>query len=598
MVNRVGPFDEYVSRRDRWRDQQEVLQGQFIRIGNWRLSVGISAAVVAFVSIGRGAISSWWLLLPLALFIALAVWHARVLHARTRAERGVRYYQSAFSRLNDDWAGKGNPGDGVRAEDHVYADDLDIFGKGGLFDFLSTTRTSAGEATLASWLLAPAALESAQQRQQAVRELSAHLDLREDLALLGEDIRSGVHADRLSAWGTARPIEFAPFVRPFALGLSILGLASLIAFFAQALPLWVFAAVFVAGIVFRFSVRKRVVEIVNAFEISGLDLVLLSLTIERLERERFESPLLSHLRSELDVAGLAASGRITKLRRWIELLDSSEHMIVRVVRPFLLWQEQAAMGVEAWRHVSGAYIGRWVHAIGEFEALCSLATLAFERPNWSFPELMEGTEPQFKSTALRHPLIADSRCVPNDVALGNGVRLLVVSGSNMSGKSTLLRAVGLNCVLAWAGGPVAANRLQISRLDIGASIRVVDSLQDNRSRFFTEITRIRKIVEMTRSGSHVLFLLDELLSGTNSHDRVIGAAGIVRALLRAGAIGLISTHDLALTGIAKELGSGIMNVHLEDEICGGEINFDYKLRPGVATRSNGLELMRVVGLEV
>ncbi len=598
MVNRVGPLDEYVSRRDRWRGWRNILQRQFIRIGNWRLIVGIAAAVVAFLAIGRGSISAWWLLVPVGVFIALAVWHSRVLNARTRAERGVRYHESALSRLNDDWAGKGNTGDSFRAESHVYADDLDIFGKGGLFELISTTRTIAGDETLASWLLAPASFESAQQRQEAVRELSVRLDLREDLALLGEDVRSGVHADRLSTWGSAPRIRFAAYVRPLALGLSVLGLASLVAFFAQALPLWVFAAVFACGILFRFSVRKRVAEIVNAFDISGPDLVLLSLTIERLERERFESPLLRRLRSELDVAGLAASKRISKLRRWIELLDSSEHMIVRIVRPFLLWQEQAAMGVEVWRRVSGAYIGRWVQAIGEFEAISSLATLSFERPNWSFPELIEGAEPQFESAALRHPLIPDSRCVPNDVTLGNGVRLLVVSGSNMSGKSTLLRAVGLNCVLAWAGGPVAANRLQISRLDIGASIRVVDSLQDNRSRFFTEITRIRKIVEMTRSGSRVLFLLDELLSGTNSHDRVIGAAGIVRALLRAGAIGLITTHDLALTGIADELGSGIMNVHLEDEISGGEISFDYKLRPGVATRSNGLELMRVVGLEV
>jgi len=224
--------------------------------------------------------------------------------------------------------------------------------------------------------------------------------------------------------------------------------------------------------------------------------------------------------------------------------------------------------------------------------------LAFERQKWSFPELIEAAGPQFESVSLGHPLIPDARCIPNDVELGNGTQLLVVSGSNMSGKSTLLRAVGLNTVLAWAGAPVSARHLRLTRMQVGACIRVVDSLQDNRSRFFAEITRIREIVGMARIGPPVLFLFDELLSGTNSHDRAIGAAGIVHALLRSGAIGLITTHDLALTGIGDSTGSGVVNVHFEDEISGGEIHFDYKLRPGVVTHSNGLELMRVVGLEV
>jgi DNA mismatch repair ATPase MutS len=195
-------------------------------------------------------------------------------------------------------------------------------------------------------------------------------------------------------------------------------------------------------------------------------------------------------------------------------------------------------------------------------------------------------------------LLATAKCVPNNVTVGGDVRLLIVSGSNMSGKSTLLRAVGLNAVLAWAGAPAAAAALRISPLQVAASMRVVDSLQDNRSRFFTEITRIRQIVELTKAGLPVLFLLDELLSGTNSHDRAIGAAGIARALVHSGAIGLITTHDLALATMEQNLGPGVRNVHFEDQIANGEIHFDYKLRAGVVTRSNALELMRVVGLNV
>jgi DNA mismatch repair ATPase MutS len=168
----------------------------------------------------------------------------------------------------------------------------------------------------------------------------------------------------------------------------------------------------------------------------------------------------------------------------------------------------------------------------------------------------------------------------------------------MSGKSTLLRAVGLNAILAWAGAPVTAASLRISPVQVAASMRVVDSLQGNRSRFFTEITRIRQIVELAGTGSAVLFLLDELLSGTNSHDRAIGAAGIARALVQSGAIGLITTHDLALAKMEQDLGSVVRNVHFEDQITNGEIHFDYKLKPGIVTRSNALALMRAVGLNV
>ncbi len=214
------------------------------------------------------------------------------------------------------------------------------------------------------------------------------------------------------------------------------------------------------------------------------------------------------------------------------------------------------------------------------------------------PQLLESREAELRARGLRHPLIAERECVPNDVALDMQRPMLVVSGSNMSGKSTLLRAVGLNAVLAWAGAPVPADELAISPVQVGASIRVNDSLQDHRSRFFAEISRIRQIVDLTHAGRPVLFLLDELLSGTNSHDRRIGAAGIVRALLGARSIGLITTHDLALAGIEQDVSAGITNVHFEDQMNGAEMRFDYKLKPGVVQHSNALALMRAVGLEV
>ena len=242
--------------------------------------------------------------------------------------------------------------------------------------------------------------------------------------------------------------------------------------------------------------------------------------------------------------------------------------------------------------------GNVVRAIAEFEALSSLATIAYERPQWRFPTLLNCATPTYEGSGLKHPLIPPSQCVANDVAFNEMKRLLIVSGSNMSGKSTLLRAVGLNAVLAWAGAPVAASSLHIAPLSLGASIRVTDSLLDNRSRFFAEISRLREIVELKNGLKPVLFLFDELLSGTNSHDRRIGASAIVTSLVRGGAIGLITTHDLALADIANDLGSLAENVHFDDRIENGQIEFDYRLHPGLVTHSNALELMRAIGLQV
>ena len=256
------------------------------------------------------------------------------------------------------------------------------------------------------------------------------------------------------------------------------------------------------------------------------------------------------------------------------------------------------MAFERWRRESGPQIRVWAGAVAEFEALSSFAALAYERPRWTMPELNQSPEGQFVATGLKHPLLAEASSVPNDVALDSERRMIVVSGSNMSGKSTLLRAVGLNAVLAWAGAPVAAGHLRVSELQVGASIQVNDSLQDHRSRFFAEISRLRQIVDLTKGPKAVLFLLDELLSGTNSHDRRIGAAGIVRELLRVNTVGLLTTHDLALANIQQDVNASVINMHFEDHMNGKDMVFDYKLKPGVVTRSNALELMRAVGLEV
>jgi hypothetical protein len=348
---------------------------------------------------------------------------------------------------------------------------------------------------------------------------------------------------------------------------------------------------------FLFLYRAQIVRVIAEVERPGRELSLLAEILGRLEQERFASPMLVRLRSELDTDGKPPSRQIARLSRLIQILDSLKNQFFAPIAFVLLIPTQLALAIERWRRHAGAKIPQWLDAVAEIEALSSLASYAYEHPRDPFPELVEG-EVLFDGESLGHPLIAGARSVRNDVRLAAEPRALIVSGSNMSGKSTLMRTVGANVVLALAGAPVRARRLRLSPLAVGASIHILDSLQTGASRFYAEITRLRQIVELTNGDLPLLFLLDEILSGTNSHDRLIGAEAVVRGLVERGAIGLVTTHDLALTRIAESLNGRGANVHFEDHLENGRMVFDYRMQPGVVRRSNALELMRSVGLEV
>ena len=436
-INSMDPQHEYNARREHWLSQRQSLDHLYIRIGNYRLVIVLAAALLAWLSLWRGAWSIWWLVVPLALFAGLVVWHARVARRQTFAQRGLAYYDRGLARVDDRWAGSGNAGEGFRNPQHVYADDLDVFGRGSLFELIDTARTATGEKTLANWFLAPASTETVLARQEAVCELRERLDLREDIALLGEDVRAEVHADALHQWGSAPTVRFSPALRPLAVVLAIAAIATLVAFFAGAVPLSPFLVVLAGNAVFIALVRRRVKHIIEAVDTAASDLRVLSLMLARLEAEQFTSPLLRELRETLDVQHRPASHRIARLERWIELLDSSDHVLVRILAPVVLWREQIALGIESWRRDTGQMVGGWLETVGHFEALSSLAALAYERPAWGFPLITDGTEPRFAAQALLHPLLPAARSVPNDVRIGDDLRLLIVSGSNMSGKSTL-----------------------------------------------------------------------------------------------------------------------------------------------------------------
>lgn len=536
--------------------------------------------------------------IPAAVFAVLAVAHEKVLRRLKEQERVSRFYDRGLQRLDNLWAGTGEGGDRFFDPAHPYARDLDLFGKGSLFELLCTAQTRAGEETLARWLLTAAAPGEVRERHAAVEELKDEVRLREQVFVAGQHVRAGVHPEEIAAWGEgAVELQQAwmPWVMP---ALAAMWVATAIWWFTTGAwyPLVVMSLV---NMGVGRPWRTRAEEIAEATEHAAGDLKVLAEVLAILEQQKFAAERLRRLRASLEAGEVAPSRALKRLQRLVEFIESRENMMVRFVAPVTFYTPLVAIAAERWKQRFGPAICGWLRTVGEFEALAALAGYAWEHPGDVLPEFAEEA-PLFEAENLRHPLLPEGNAVGNDLKLGRELRLLLVSGPNMAGKSTLLRGVGINAVLAQAGAPVRARRLRMSPLAVGASICVLDSLQGGVSRFYAEIRRLKVLSDLASGAGHgpLLFLLDELLSGTNSHDRLEGTRFVVGALVRKGAIGLVTTHDLALTAIPDALDGVGRNCHFEDSIEDGKLKFDYRLKPGVVRTSNALKLMQAVGLEV
>ena len=596
-----APHDEYGARLTARRGTHDRLTSVDARLSYLRLAA-FAAAGVVLVAAWRGVLPWGWLALPILAFAWLVRAHDRVIAARDMAARAVLFYERGLARLADEWSASGETGEQFADPSHPYAADLDLFGRGSLFQLLSIARTRVGERRLADWLLAPASPAQARARQAAITELTPLLDLREEVALAGVDVRAAVEAPPLIAWAEHAPLLRQQWLRIAAAVLTAAVIAAAVVW-ARSDTASYFVIVILVELALFMPQRLRMQQILHAGSGWSRDLDVLAHVLDRLERERFASPQLSALRARLDAAGAPPGTAIRRLHRLVEMHDWQHNLLFAIVATPLLWDVHIAFAMEAWRARYGAHVRTWLESVGEFEALSSLATYRFEHPGDPFAEIDEqAPAASFAGVALGHPLLPAARMIRNDVALGNGTQLFVISGSNMSGKSTLLRTVGINAVLALAGAPVRAASLRLTPLTLGATLRIQDSLQEGRSRFYAEITRIRELADLADQraggGAPLLFLLDELFHGTNSHDRLLGAAGVLRQLLERGAIGLITTHDLALTAVADQLAPRAVNVHFEDRFESGQILFDYRMKPGPVTRSNAIALMRAVGLDV
>jgi len=584
-------------------------------------SRGIATARLAFAAAFLGVLAGvvWgklgmpgWAALgaTVVAFVALVVVHARVHDEHERALAARRFHERGLARLAHAWDQLPKASARFRAPDHPFAGDLDIFGQASLMQLVSAAETALGEERLAR-LLSQAGVESWPEeivaRQRAARDLAGRTAFREALATAGGVVgEEKPDATSLLAWAEkderpAAGLVALAWVLP-ALAVGFLVVAPFVHLRSGAVTLGVLAEV-VLGIL-ASAPLGRALSAVSARESSATRWREM---LAAIEREPFEAPLLVGLSNRLTSGGRRASEEIAALARIVGFVDARRNEVFRfVIGPFLFWDVHSARALARWRARAGRHAREWLEVLAEVEALASLGAFAFENAEFAWPEL--APEPLFEARALAHPMLPAATRVGNDVALPSAGRALVVTGSNMSGKSTLLRALGVNAVLAFAGAPVCARSLRIGPARVVTSMRIEDSLEQGVSHFYAELRRLKRVLDLAAAEdgtsaraaprAAVLFLLDEILHGTNSRERVIGACAIVRELLERGALGAVSTHDLGITALERELGGRVENVHFEEQVAGETMTFDFILRPGIVQSSNALRLMRAVGIDV
>lgn len=550
----------------------------------------------------RQMLPAWYPALALSpAVLAIRDWGRRRLRVK-RMRRLRTHYERGIARLDGEWSGGGQAGSEFAPADHLYAADLGLFGEGSLFELLCTARTHLGRQGLARYLTDPVGSDEALQRQAAVQELSSRTELREQIALLGkydfEESQWKTFADWLDAPAWNCPAWLRPALRVTSVSLVVLSLAALlmpVLWPTQWPVLWrmMLALSAVHGVVGALLWRRvratlrAAGPVVAEMSVIREGLALLAGQYSTASTA-FTAPKLVGLASRAAVAERA----VRELDPWFLVLRERTKDWWYQLSLWLLLGTQSALAIDAWRSRQQTVFRDGLEAWAEFEALNALAGYAWEHPEDCWPEFVEG-EACFEATALGHPLLARAQCVRNDVALGSGVRLWLVSGSNMAGKSTLLRSMGLASVLGLAGAPVRADGLRMAAMRVCASISIVDSLRQGKSRFLAEVQRLRDTLE---SSLHypVLFLIDEIFSGTNSRDRLLAASAVVRTLVERRAIGAVSTHDIALAALAEHAG---INVHMASSGA-DPLDFDYRVKPGITPETNALAIARLAGVPV
>ena len=599
---------EYRAREQRFNAQAEQHAARSRTVSNLR---GLSFAVF-IVSLGlsvfdkSSALAGPVSLVGLVAFLLLVIWHSRVLVEEDLARRFARVNKDALARTTGRFAELAENGARFVDPSHPYSSDLDVFGPVSLFQRISVAHTRVGQETLASYLNQAASAATVRERQTAVRALAPLLDLRQRIEALalgivdpaGSKRKEPPNPEPLLRWAEEKPqlkhwlhVVWAARILPF---FTIGGMVAWSSFGKSWLFFTIPAGLSLIALSLANAITSRVFHAVS--ETQGAFLRYGTLLGE-LESLNVDAPLIRAAQARLNQSGKKPSEEMRRFERVVGFFELKHNgMIYPVVNLFLLWDVHCVLALEAWQERAGRFVREWLEVVGEAEALSSLAGLAHDEPDFCFPEF--STNACFQAEELGHVLIGRGVRVTNSVELPEAGTALLVTGSNMSGKSTMLRSMGLANVLAFAGGPVCAKRLLLAELTLVTSIRISDSLASGVSHFYAELNKLKAVVDATAGSKPVFFLLDEILHGTNSLERQIGARWVIGELIHRGALGAVSTHDMGLAELEPELMKRVTLIHFRESVQNNEMSFDYKAHPGPVQAGNALRLMRRIGLEV
>lgn len=539
-----------------------------------------------------------YLLPPVLIFMYLVKKHQKLRKRISYLENMVKVNEHGLMRVKGNWNSNENSGTQFIDPEHPYSKDLDIFGRGSLYQFINSTTFFMGEETLARMLKEEPRYEQISPRQQAVQDLAGRLEWRQYFQATGlSNGEQNSYIKTLLNWASDHPLlagrkhiyllALLPLTTVILITLTVLGLIP------TTVPL---VTLTLQVLIVTFS-QKYTYPVFNDTEKASEVLHRFQTLIISIEEEKFKAPLLVDLQRKLSGGRKRASQGIKELSKNAELLNMRYSVVYHFVNALTFCDLYLIYRMDKWKNNFGIYINKWFMVVGEFEALCSFSVLAHDNTDWVFPEVTE-EKPAFTATSLGHPLINQKTRVCNDVTLSRPGTVLIITGSNMSGKSTLLRTVGVNLVLAYAGAPVCANGMKTAFMKIYTSIRVEDSLEQNTSAFYAELKRMKKIIDATQERQSFIFMLDEIFRGTNSRDRILGAKTIIKNLSERSTIGFVTTHDLELSTLEREHPQYIINYHFTDQIINDQLTFDYKLKPGVSKTTNAIALMKMIGINV
>ena len=594
----MSPHEVYQSREAEFSASADALRKLSDRLSVARL-VAFAGGLVLFAVL----LSFSFIAAVSALTVALITLAWLVIKYETTEKRRKRYLRLAeINRmellcLEGEFSGY-KTGEEYSERDHPYSYDLDIFGKASLFQYICRTTSGPASDRLAEYLKQAATQEEIFLRQEAVAELQPLTDWRQELMTLGY-LTAGAGSDPapLMQWLESDDLFRKTTREKIVTGcLSLLALAAVIAVIAG-LPVGILTPVFIVNFVFYFTRYRKISKLQGQVSRSSDLLKAYSEIIKMIESRDFTSPMLQTVQSTFR-GDIPASDHIRQLSKLVGRLDWRLNMLMSAPLNLLFFTDiHFCLALERWKRKHASRIPGWFASMAEFEVLASLANMAFNNPGWVYPQVTEDYF-VFRAEDMGHPLIPAGRRICSDFAARGAGKAIIVTGSNMSGKSTFLRTCGVNAVLAFAGAPVCASAFTLSHVRLHSRMRISDSLEENISSFYAELRRLREIISGAESDPKVFLLLDEILRGTNSDDRYTGSVALIKQLTGYGAVAMVATHDLRLAGMEQELPDAIENYHFDVKVNGDELFFDYRLTAGICSSFNASLLMKKMGIKV